>query len=237
MKDLEAETGVSREAIHFYLREGLLPEPEKPKRNVAFYTDEHVVRIRAIKRLQQDRSLSLEAIKGLLDRFDYDSMAAGDNLAQFELSVQSLVNGDLPSADESLDEVAERTGMSVTALEALDQQGVIRILGEGSSRRLDFRDAGIVSAWAQVLKLGFGDHEAYDAGYVARFVSALEKIAVQEVETFLELFGDLPTEEASEMAAQGINAMNELVARLRTQALMRELRARAAALPADAPIV
>ena len=55
MKDLEAETGVSREAIHFYLREGLLPAPEKPKRNVAYYSDEHVVRIRAIKRLQQDQ--------------------------------------------------------------------------------------------------------------------------------------------------------------------------------------
>ena len=31
MKDLEAQTGVSREAIHFYLREGLLPEPQRLK--------------------------------------------------------------------------------------------------------------------------------------------------------------------------------------------------------------
>ena len=233
MKDLEAETGVSREAIHFYLREGLLPAPEKPKRNVAFYSDEHVVRIRAIKRLQQDRSLSLEAIRELLDRFDYDSMATGDNLSQFELSVESLVNGDLPSPDEPLDQVAARTGLSVADLDALDEQGVIRIVGTGDERRLDYRDAGIVTSWAQVLHLGFGNHREYDASYVSRFADALKTIAAQEVTTFLELFGELPTGEASEMAARGINATNELIVRLRTQAIMRELHARADAEPAS----
>ena len=42
MRDLERETGVGREAIRFYLREGLLPEPTRPARNVAHYTQEHV---------------------------------------------------------------------------------------------------------------------------------------------------------------------------------------------------
>ena len=37
MKELERETGVGRETIRFYIREGLLPEPERPKRNVAAY--------------------------------------------------------------------------------------------------------------------------------------------------------------------------------------------------------
>ena len=77
MKDLEAETGVSREAIHFYLREGLLPEPNRPKRNVAHYSNEHVVRIRAIKQLQQDRALSLGAIKQILSEFENYSCKAG----------------------------------------------------------------------------------------------------------------------------------------------------------------
>ena len=38
MKDLERTTGVGREAIRFYIREGLLPEPERPSRNVAWST-------------------------------------------------------------------------------------------------------------------------------------------------------------------------------------------------------
>ena len=54
MKDLETRTDVSREAIHFYLREGLLPEPERPKRNVAHYNEGHVARIKLIKRLQEE---------------------------------------------------------------------------------------------------------------------------------------------------------------------------------------
>ena len=32
MKELETRTGVGREAIRFYIREGLLPDPEKPQR-------------------------------------------------------------------------------------------------------------------------------------------------------------------------------------------------------------
>ena len=37
MRDLERATGVGRETIRFYIREGLLPEPERPGRNVAWY--------------------------------------------------------------------------------------------------------------------------------------------------------------------------------------------------------
>jgi DNA-binding transcriptional MerR regulator len=63
MKDLEARTGLTRQAIHFYLREGLLPEPERPKRNVAHYSEEHVDRIKLIKRLQEEKFLPLGVIK------------------------------------------------------------------------------------------------------------------------------------------------------------------------------
>ena len=84
-----------------------------------------------------------------------------------------------------------------------------------------------------MLHLGFGNHREYDASYVSRFADALKTIAAQEVTTFLELFGELPTGEASEMAARGINATNELIVRLRTQAIMRELHARADAEPAS----
>ena len=67
MKELESQTGVNREAIRFYIREGLLPEPEKPRRNVAYYTKEHVERIRLIKKLQDEHFLPLKRVKAVLD--------------------------------------------------------------------------------------------------------------------------------------------------------------------------
>ena len=38
MKDLEEVTGVGRETIRFYIRQGLLPEPDRPKKMVVAST-------------------------------------------------------------------------------------------------------------------------------------------------------------------------------------------------------
>ena len=39
---LEKATGVPRTTIHFYMREGLLPPPQKTGRSVGYYSDRHV---------------------------------------------------------------------------------------------------------------------------------------------------------------------------------------------------
>jgi DNA-binding transcriptional MerR regulator len=64
--ELARGTGVSRETIHFYLREGLLPPPRKVGRNMAWYDDTHVETLALIKRLQQDKYLPLSVIRRLL---------------------------------------------------------------------------------------------------------------------------------------------------------------------------
>src|SRR5205809_7856653 len=66
MKDLERATGVGRESIRFYIHEGLLPEPVRPSRNVAWYDESFVDRIALIKELQQKRFLPLHVIKAIV---------------------------------------------------------------------------------------------------------------------------------------------------------------------------
>jgi DNA-binding transcriptional MerR regulator len=53
--------------VRHYLREGLLPEPVKTSRNMAYYPPEFVDRIRLIKQLQEERFLPLKVIRDLLD--------------------------------------------------------------------------------------------------------------------------------------------------------------------------
>ena len=67
MRELAAASGVSAGTIKHYLREGLLPEPVKTSRNMAYYPPEYVDRIRLIKRLQEDRFMPLKVIRGMLD--------------------------------------------------------------------------------------------------------------------------------------------------------------------------
>ncbi len=227
MKDLEAQTGVTREAIHFYLRQGLLPEPQRPKRNVAHYSNEHVVRIRAIKQLQQERSLSLESIRQILDNFDYDALPAGDDLARFELAVQARVNGELPARDQALDVVAANTGLDLTFLHEAHELGIIEIKHVDGSAMLDFRDVGVLEQWARLKDLGLGPDAGYDLAYLRRFSEAIRPIATFEVDHFLDAFGGQLSDDTATIAAQGMGIMNDILARLRTQAVMRALRRRA----------
>ena len=63
--ELARRGGVSRRAVRYYVQEGLLPPPEGLGRG-AFYRPEHLERLVAIRRLQE-QGLRLEAIRRQLD--------------------------------------------------------------------------------------------------------------------------------------------------------------------------
>lgn len=83
MSELETETGVPRSAIHFYMREGLLPPPTRTSTNRTLYTHAHVDLIREIRRLQ-DEGLKLAAVKKRLQ----DAIDSARN-EEIDLSRQS----------------------------------------------------------------------------------------------------------------------------------------------------
>ena len=67
MGELARASGVSAATIKHYLREGLLPEPVKTSRNMAYYPADFVERIKMIKQLQEERYMPLRVIKDLLE--------------------------------------------------------------------------------------------------------------------------------------------------------------------------
>lgn len=68
ISELVKKTGVSKETIHYYIREGLLRKPRKTGRNVAQYSEEYVEQIRTIKALQDNHYLPLAVIRKILKR-------------------------------------------------------------------------------------------------------------------------------------------------------------------------
>lgn len=89
MAELCAQSGVARETIHFYLREGLLPRPEKGGRTVAYYGEPHLERLRLIRHLREDKYLPIAVIRRLLD----------SAAAERDLDVLADVLHILPSSD------------------------------------------------------------------------------------------------------------------------------------------
>ena len=74
MSELVEKSGISKSTILYYLKEGLLPEPSKPKPNVHLY-DEKTLKILAfIKYFQEHLGYSIAHIKEVLhdNRIDFD---------------------------------------------------------------------------------------------------------------------------------------------------------------------
>ncbi|MEW6777450.1 MAG: MerR family transcriptional regulator, partial [Bdellovibrionota bacterium] len=72
ISDLEERTGIPRETIHYYIRQGLLPAPFKKGLRLAYYDESYVGLIDLIKKLQEERYLPLSVIRSLFLEQKYD---------------------------------------------------------------------------------------------------------------------------------------------------------------------
>jgi DNA-binding transcriptional MerR regulator len=66
ISEIAERSDVPVATVRHYLREGLLPEPVKTSRNMAYYPPEFVDRIKLIKQLQEERFMPLKVIRELL---------------------------------------------------------------------------------------------------------------------------------------------------------------------------
>ena len=82
MASLMNETGETRSTLLFYVKEGLLEEPSKPKPNVHLYTDDSIERVRLIKTLQNQLHYSITQIKQIFDDNKFDFSSGVDVLIQ-----------------------------------------------------------------------------------------------------------------------------------------------------------
>ena len=90
MSELSEQSGVSSGTIKHYLREGLLPEPVKTSRNMAYYPPEHVDRIRLIKQLQEERFMPLRLIREVLEQSDRPRTPRREVLDRYDLPANVL---------------------------------------------------------------------------------------------------------------------------------------------------
>ena len=72
IKELVQRTQISKETIHYYIREGLLPKPRKRCKNMADYDESYIEKIRRIKELQHDHFLPLGVIKDITEAKNAD---------------------------------------------------------------------------------------------------------------------------------------------------------------------
>lgn len=88
MRELEKITNITRATINFYIKEGLLPVPQKSAKNMAYYDEGFIERLKFIKKMR-DADFTLNQIKKLVN---YDT----NTVNGFGLQILESVNKLLP---------------------------------------------------------------------------------------------------------------------------------------------
>ena len=221
MKELAEASGVSTGTIKHYLREGLLPEPVKTSRNMAYYPPEFVERIKLIKQLQEERFLPLAVIRSMLD----DDPERARALVELE---DRILERALAGEEERVSATAlrRRYGIPREALARLVELEVLSPTARGFGRS----DVEIVEAIGLFRAGGYDERIGFTVYDTLRYKRALEGLAREEVALLMErLAGELEPERAADLIEAGVEPLAELMGALHRKALVAELRALRAA--------
>jgi DNA-binding transcriptional MerR regulator len=218
MGELARASGVSAATIKHYLREGLLPEPVKTSRNMAYYPAEFVERIRLIKQLQEERYMPLRVIKDLLEEDPERARALielGDRLLEHALASESQ--------RVSAAEVRDRYEIPQEVLDRLADLEVLTPDGNGYSPT----DVRIVEAISRFRAGGYEERIGFTVYDTLRYKDAMASLVKQEVDVLMErLAGEMDPDEAMALIEAGNQPLNDLLAAMHTKALVAELERR-----------
>jgi len=221
MRELAEASGVSAGTIKHYLREGLLPEPVRTSRNMAWYPPEFVERIQLIKELQERRFMPLKAIKGILD----EEPARARALVELEDRILERAR-EGESARVSAAEVKRRYGVPQ---EVLDRLGELRVVS-ANSRGYGPSDVKIVEAISRFRAGGYDERIGFTVYDTLRYKRALEELVKEEVRVIMDrLAGEMEPERAADLIAKGAEPLQDLIAALHSKALVAELEQQRAA--------
>jgi DNA-binding transcriptional MerR regulator len=217
MSELAERSGVSAGTIKHYLREGLLPEPVRTSRNMAYYPPEFVERIRLIKRLHEDRFMPLRLIKGVIDEDPERAHA----LIELEDRIIERATAAQERGRVSRAEVRRRYEVPDNVLERLED---LQILSP-NSRGYDADEVKIIEAISRFRAGGYDERIGFTVYDAVRYREALQPLVEEEVSVLLErLGGKVDVDRAEEIIAAGTEPLRELIGAIHSKLLLDELR-------------
>jgi DNA-binding transcriptional MerR regulator len=221
MKELAEASGVSAGTIKHYLREGLLPEPVRTSRNMAYYPPEFVERIRLIKQLQEERFMPLKLIKSVLDE---DPGRARALVELEDRILERALQNDRSRVSAA--ELRKRCGVPQEVLDRLAELEIVTPTRRGYGPR----DVEIIEAIGRFRAGGYDERIGFTVYDTIRYKQALEDLVKQEVEVLMErLAGEMDPDRAMELIEAGVEPLNDLIAALHQKLLLSELTQKRAA--------
>lgn len=223
MRDLEIQTGVNRETIRVYFRHGLLPEPSRPKPNVADYTEAHVAAVRAVRDLQIRSGLTLPQIHDAMNGKAPPRQIDAGAFQNLETLLAMRVDYDSAGlvALSKLQEQNPHAEKDARVFAALD---IVTLIEGEKGPMLSLSDSRLVQIWAQMREVGFTEERGFTADILSYYRDAAEHVSSHEARLFRERVGGrIDENEAVDMLEHALTLMLEFFSLLRLKLFLSKI--------------
>lgn len=221
--ELAAASDLPVSTVRHYAREGLLGEPLKTSRNMAYYPPQALQRIALVKSLQEELFLPLKVIGMLLQAFDELDPEDEELVLEVRARLLDHHRERLPDVAGVPEATVRRLHLTGEELGALAEEGVVTPTERDGAKVYDELDYRILKALSDVRGIGMTPDLAtvHDLGL---YVGALRQLAHVEARLFAKRIGKgRDAGQVVELIRQAIPAVNEVMAALHHKLLLSEL--------------
>ncbi len=208
INELAKRTGVSKETIHHYIREGILRKPRKTGKNTADYNEGYVEQIRIIKELRDNYFLPLPVIKKILKKHKKQSLSEQSSfqfLNEYFRPIDRLFSKELKGKES----FCETTGLGLKWLIRMEEWDVISAEEQDGEPVYSQDDVIIGKLVVSIDKLGFGPKAGFDPATLGSYADYFRNEVMEVPMKYLqENLDKLSTAEFTEKGSQLIEVMS-----------------------------
>lgn len=200
ISELVQKTGVPKETIHYYIREGLLRRPKKAGINSAEYGDRYVDHIKMIKDLRDNYFLPLPVIKKIFKNIRRQSPA--DQTISFLHNkyfrpLDRLLSTDITGAKAFVQE----TGLSEKWLDKMEAWEIITPYEKNGEKVYSADNVVIAKLLVDMDRYGIGPRDGHNPESLYPLTNQFKKMFSMGREEFLKThLGKLTPEEFSQQS-------------------------------------
>lgn len=184
ISELTKRTGVPKETIHYYVRQGIISKPKKKSKNVADYNESHIEQIHLIKQIQDHFFLPLSFIKKIVKR--HSKSPELQSLLELRTEYFRPVDQLLESEVVGEEAFCDATGLSSKWLTKFQEWGVITAELQNGNKVYSRDDVIIGKLLVDMGRAGFGPKDGFDLEYVRRYTEKFREIAVMAHMNYLQ---------------------------------------------------
>jgi DNA-binding transcriptional MerR regulator len=186
ISELVKRTGVSKETIHYYIREGVLRKPRKTGRNTADYNEGYVQQIRIIKALRENYYLPVPVIKKLIKKNNKQSHSEQSSLqfmSEFFRPLDQLITSDVVGRQAFM----EVTGMGEKWLRKMEAWHIITAEDNNGEIFYSQDDVIIGKLLVDMDRVGIGPRDGFDPEELRHFTDLFRDLVAKNLERLIEV--------------------------------------------------